>query len=209
MSGTTTNLIARKKSADGRALRASSSATSKVLARRRSVACLAEAQARVSRRRSFVSRQTGGRDADSCSALNALETAIRSLDDLRVRHGGTSLEQPSPPSLPVINVGDSIVCLSRDERLIGETRRQKARERIRQAETYSRDHYKYSLFAGGDPSDVAETEPHRELTPFEHVRIARASARLGWLGIEAGVAGDALSPRLEPTARARQEQVWE
>lgn len=114
----------------------------------------------------------------TCS--HALEDALLSFHDLKLSQGKE--KDALSNYLPLVTIGDSIVCLARDERLIEEVKRRKVLKRMRDAESFSKDHYKYSLFAGEDPMEE-ELPQHLELTPQEHIEIARNSITGNELGI--------------------------
>jgi len=182
MATTSSNLIARKKSTDAKGFQNSSS--SRVLGRRRSVGSgVADASRKRIGRTVSRNRSSTGKDLARAAAvadLGALEREVFSFERLGLRDEQAA---PAPPNeLPIISIGDSVVCLARDERLIGEMKRQKTLKRIQLAEAFSKDHYKYSLFAGEDPVDEGVPQ-HLELTPTDHVQIARASIQQSKLGI--------------------------
>ena len=191
----TKSLLSRKVSTDGGSLGQKKHA----LSRRKSVGDLSDGKLRHRRTLSlnsslklaadrsrensvaFATEDAAALAGDVRSVQHALEGALLDLASLDVSAKRDN-DRGSGPSLPVISVGGAVVCLARDERLIGEMRSQKTAKRLKLAEAFSRDHYKYALFAGGDPIEDEEAL-HSELTPTEHIQIARASIREGKLGI--------------------------
>jgi len=131
-----------------------------------------DARQQMSRTRSAA---TNGSDGDVRTVSHALESALQSFKHLDVEKGEGSL-----PYLPTISIGDSITCLGRDEKLINETKRKKAMKRAQHSQAFMKDHYKYSLFTGEEPVVAPQ---YLELTPSEHIKIARASIAGNKLGI--------------------------
>jgi hypothetical protein len=138
-----------------------------------------------------ITRSGGDAYVRTCS--HALEDALLSFHDMKLQDEKTKKKKKKKGEeaegedrlasyLPLVNIGDSIVSLARDERLIEETKRRKLLKRMKDAESFSKDHYKYSLFAGEMPMEE-ETPPHLELTPQEHIEIARNSIAANALGV--------------------------
>ncbi len=209
MSSATSSHVARKRSGDAKGALASSSS----LPGGPKKAAPARSKRPLSRSASLTkgnlelhlgqlpgSRSVKEAAGDVRTVSHALEDALLSFESLGVEGGKTALTSSdsggegsgsgsgseSAPFLPITTIGDSIVCLARDEVLLRETLGRKHAAQLRKAAAVvSKDHYKYSLFAGEAPEeDGLEAAPALlELTPGEHIAIARSSILGNHLGL--------------------------